>query len=143
MYNKLGLAMMKVQLKQLKKDDIGAWVYKECTVAFLVNDGLPTRQRKNIRGSINIRKIEEICNRKLSVGEPLETTNKGVSISIDELSINDIKKLTRDNALKLCQFHKISNATNMARMAKNNNSRKLCYIEALCEFKNNKINKKK
>ena len=24
----------------------------------------------------------------------------------------------------------------MARMAKNNNSRKLCYIEALCEFKN-------
>ena len=31
----------------------------------------------------------------------------------------------------------------MARMAKNNNSRKLCYIEALCEFKNNKINKKK
>ena len=140
MYNKLGLAMMKVQLKQLKKDDIGAWVYKECTVAFLVNDGLPTRQRKNIRGSINIRKIEEICNRKLSVGEPLETTNKGVSISIDELSIDDIKKLTRDNALKLCQFHKISNATNMARMAKNNNSRKLCYIEALCEYK---INKKK
>ena len=33
--------------------------------------------------------------------------------------------------------------TNMARMAKNNNSRKLCYIEALYEFKNNKINKKK
>ena len=31
----------------------------------------------------------------------------------------------------------------MARMAKNNNSRKLCYIEALCEFKNNKINKHK
>ena len=28
-------------------------------------------------------------------------------------------------------------------MAKNNNSRKLCYIEALCEFKNNKINKHK
>ena len=27
-------------------------------------------------------------------------------------------------------------------MAKNNGSRKLCYIEALCEFKNNKINKK-
>ena len=80
---------------------------------------------------------------KLNVGEPLETTNKGVSISIDELSIDDIKKLTRDNALKLCQFHKISNATNMARMAKNNNSRKLCYIEALCEFKNNKINEKK
>ena len=139
-YNKLGLAMMKVQLKQLKKDDIGAWVYKECTVAFLVNDGLPTRQRKNIRGSINIRKIEEICNRKLSVGEPLETTNKGVRISIDELSIDGIKKLTKKNALKLCQFHKISNATSNARMAKNNNSRKLCYIEALCEYK---INKKK
>ena len=80
---------------------------------------------------------------EINTGEPLETTNKGVSISIDELSIDDIKKLTRDNALKLCQFHKISNATNMARMAKNNNSRKLCYIEALCEFKNNKINKKK
>ena len=92
------------------------------------------------RSRTNIRKIEEIRNRKLNVGEPLETTNKGVSISIDELSIDDIKKLTRDNALKLCQFHKISNATNMARMAKNNNSRKLCYIEALCEYK---INKKK
>ena len=103
----------------------------------------PPRQKKHLRGSINIRKIEEICNRKLNVGEPLETTNKGVSISIDELSIDDIKKLTRDNALKLCQFHKISNATSKARMAKNNNSRKLCYIEALCEFKNNKINKKK
>ena len=143
MYSKLSSAMMKVQLKQLGQDEIGAWVYKECTLAFLVNGSLPTRQRKRLRGSINIRKIEEICNRKLNVGEPLETTNKGVSISIDELSIDDIKKLTRDNALKLCQFHKISNATNMARMAKNNNSRKLCYIEALCEFKNNKINKKK
>ncbi len=31
----------------------------------------------------------------------------------------------------------------MARMAKNNGSRKLRYIEALCEFKNNKINKHK
>mgnify|MGYP001299562838 CR=1 FL=1 len=30
--------------------------------------------------------------------------------------------------------------TSNARMAKNNNSRKLCYIEALCEYK---INKKK
>ena len=97
-----------------------------------MNGSLPIRQKKHLRASINIRKIEEICNRKLNVGEPLETTNKGVSISIDELSIDDIKKLTRDNALKLCQFHKISNATNMARMAKNNNSRKLCYIEALC-----------
>ena len=54
-----------------------------------------TRQRKHLRGSINIRKIEEIRNRKLNVGEPLETTNKGVSISIDELSIDDIKKLTK------------------------------------------------
>ena len=142
-YNKVASAMMKAQLKQLGQDDIGPWVYKECTEAYLVNAGLPTRQRKNLRGSINIRKIEEICNRKLNVGEPLETTNKGVSISIDELSIDDIKKLTRDNALKLCQFHKISNATSKARMAKNNNSRKLCYIEALCEFKNNKINEKK
>ena len=142
-YDKVASAMMKAQLKQLGQDDIGPWVYKECTEAYLVNAGLPTRQRKNIRGSINIRKIEEICNRKLNVGEPLETTNKGVSISIDELSINDIKKLTKNNALKLCQFHKISNATNMVRMAKNNNSRKLCYIEALCEYKINKINKKK
>ena len=56
---------------------------------------------------------------ELNVGEPLETTNKGVSISIDELSIDGIKKLTKNNALKLCQFHKISNATSNARMAKN------------------------
>ena len=31
----------------------------------------------------------------------------------------------------------------MARMAKNNNSRKLCYIEALCEFKHDKLELKK
>ena len=142
-YNKLALAMMKVQLKQLEKDDIGPWVYKECTEAYLVNASLPIRQQKHLRGSINIRKIEEICNRKLNVGEPLETTNKGVSISIDELSINDIKKLTKNNALKLCQFHKISNATSKARMAKNNNSQKLCYIEALYEFKHDKLELKK
>ena len=139
MYNRVASAVMMVK----KLDDIGLWVYKECTEAFLVNAGLPTRKRKNLRGSINIRKIEGIRNRKLNVGEPLETTNKGVSISIDELSIDDIKKLTRDNALKLCQFHKISNATSNARMAKNNNSRKLCYIEALCEYKIKKINEKK
>ena len=66
-----------------------------------------------------------------------------MSISIDELSIDGIKKLTKMNALKLCQFHKISNATSNARMAKNNNSRKLCYIEALCEYKIKKINEKK
>ena len=77
---------------------------------------------------------------EINTGEPLETTKKGVSISIDELSIDDIKALTKNKALKLCQFHKISNVTIMARMAKNNGSRKLCYIEALCEYK---INKKK
>ena len=57
--------------------------------------------------------------------------------------VDDIKKLIKKNALKLCQFHKISNATSMARIAKNNNSRKLCYIEALCEFKHDKLELKK
>ena len=43
----------------------------------------------------------------------------------------------------MCQFHKISNVTIMARMAKNNGSRKLRYIEALCEFKHDKLELKK
>ena len=66
MYNRVASAMMMV--KKLEQDDIGLWVYKECTEAFLVNAGLPTRKRKNLRGSINIRKIEERCNRKLMLG---------------------------------------------------------------------------
>jgi len=50
-----------------------------------------------------------------------------------------MKKLWYDTPTYTYTYMQTSNA----RMAKNNKSRKLCYIEALCEFKNNKINKKK
>ena len=83
---------------------------------------------------------------EINTGEPLETTKKGVSISIDELSIDDIKALTKNKALKLCQFHKISNVTIMARMAKNNGMivenyviSKLCVSLKITKLINTKI----
>eukprot|EP00943_MAST-04B_sp_MAST-4B-sp1_P004609 g4609.t1 len=141
-HNAIAHAKMEVKLGRLEKSEIIAEAYRICGVKYFTEIRKSARERLNIRGFISDRAIESILAKKVKIGPG----NNIEQFDIDKINDDDIRKLSKSKAKqyideinKVAPFAaKIVDVCTVEKLRKNNNSRRLCYIDGLLEYKHKK-----
>ena len=133
---------MDVELGKLEKSEVIAEAYRICGVIYLNESNKSRREKLNIRGFISYRAIETILAKKVKIG-PGDNIEE---FDIDKINDDDIKNLSKAKAKQyIDEINKVAplaaqivRVCTDERLRKNNNSRRLCYIDALLEYKHKK-----